>query len=144
MVNNNFFSFFSSQRIGLMVELSNVHRIVLSQIHLAVTMKKEGQIVVADHESLKRLFRTDKLNRYHCFGLRKHGNFTAEALKPADSDSENLNFDDVSYVQVKLKPLKSCKKFIFQIFTIQNIKASNDNRFKNVALDRVPVRSLIF
>lgn len=53
---------------------SEIH---LTQIHVAATMRKKGQIVVADHERLGIFVGTNKLRKYDRFGQIGHGNFTA-------------------------------------------------------------------
>lgn len=77
-------------------------KIYLSQIHLAATMKKDDQIIVSDHLRLSEIFHCEKLNKYDCFGLKKHGNFTAQRIKRSRyTTAIGDYFDDVTYVQVK-------------------------------------------
>lgn len=97
------------QRINLIVDISRSSQIYLSQLHVAATMRKEGQIIVADFSRLKSVLETHKLHRYECFGLDKRGNFTAEGLKPTAGlrgkygPNNHDEYDDVSYLQVKRK-----------------------------------------
>lgn len=89
--------------MSLIVDDSNASKILLTQIHVAATMKKDRQIVVADHSRLTYLFHGDKLCRYDIFGLKRHGNFTACKIEPPDSFTDD-SFQDVSYVQVSRYP----------------------------------------
>lgn len=84
-----------------MLNSDKISNIRLSQMHVAATMRKRNQIVVSDHKKLTSLFSSDHLYRYQCFGLKKHGNFTAERVKSHSRTPDGPNeFENVSYVQV--------------------------------------------
>lgn len=82
----------------LTVNASNASEIFLTQTHIAATMRKDQQIIVADHRQLKNLFHHDKLCRYDIFGLKMHGNFTASKIVAPRWVTAD-RFEDVSYVQ---------------------------------------------
>lgn len=86
----------------LLLDESHESEILLSQTHIAATMTKNRQIVVADHQRLKYLFHHQHLCRYQLFGLKSHGNFTAYKIEPPTNCVKD-QYEDVSYVQASLR-----------------------------------------